>query len=250
MFLGKLWRAIKAQFNKVGNLVWQADPIAQMQLEYDTAVEQMKEGRVGLEQQRSLVERVSRQIDEDRKNMVKLETSIKHYLKSGDRETASNYAIQLQRARRELDENEEQLALHEKTYDNNLAKIKQATHRLAQVREKIKKYDAELKMSKAEAEVARLASSFNFDVTTDFGQIENIIRDKIALNKAKVRVAADLSNEDLADIEREMAMEKAMAEDALKQFEIEMGLVTPETSDIQEAEKELGPATRQTETES
>ena len=85
--------------------------------------------------------------------------------------------------------------MHEEAYNNNLTKIKHASSKLAQIREKITKYDAELKMSRAEAEMAKLAQDFNFDVTTDFGQIEQVIQDKIGLNRAKVRVAADLSGE-------------------------------------------------------
>ena len=64
MIFGKIWRAIKAQFNKLANFFWTADPIAQMQYEYDTAVEEMKSGRQGLEQYRALVERVTRQGDD------------------------------------------------------------------------------------------------------------------------------------------------------------------------------------------
>ena len=36
-----------AQINKVANLFWEADPIAQMQYEHDSALEQLKEGRKG-----------------------------------------------------------------------------------------------------------------------------------------------------------------------------------------------------------
>ena len=62
MILGKIWRSFKAQLNKLANLFYTADPIAQMQYEYDLAVEQLKEGRQGLEQYRALVERVTRQV--------------------------------------------------------------------------------------------------------------------------------------------------------------------------------------------
>ena len=137
--------------------------------------------------------------------------------------------------------------MHEQAYDNNITKIKHASSNLARVREKIQKYDAEIKMSKAEAELAQLAHSFNFDVTTDFGQIEQVIQDKIGLNRAKSRVAADLSGEGIAEIQKEQAMESVLADQALRQFEVEMGLVTPETSAVPETTKELGPA-KQTET--
>ena len=41
MILGKFFGAIRAQFNKLGNFFWEADPIAAMQYEYDSAVEQL-----------------------------------------------------------------------------------------------------------------------------------------------------------------------------------------------------------------
>jgi phage shock protein A len=242
MIFGKLWRSIMAQVNKVANLFWTADPIAQMQYEYDLAVAQLKEGREGLEQYRALVERVSRQVANDRQHVSSLEAKVKAYLTAGDRDTAARFALELQRARQEQAENEQQLKLHEEAYNNNLAKIKHAGKKLADVREKIAKYDAELKMSRAEAEMAKLATSFNFDITTDFGQIEQVIQDKIGLNRAKARVAADLSSEGLADIQHEQAMEKALADQALREFEVQAGLVTPETVGVAAAAKELGPA--------
>jgi phage shock protein A len=250
MILGKLWHTLMAQVNKIANIFWTADPIAQMQYEYDQAVVQLKEGREGLEQYRALVERVGRQAAMDKQHVSKLEAQIKAYLTAGDRETAARFALELQKAKLDQVENEGQLKLHEEAYNNNLAKIKHASGKLADVREKIQKYDAELKMSRAEAEMAKLATDFNFDVTTDFGQIEQVINDKIGLNRAKVRVAADLSSEGLADIKHEQAMEKALGEQALKDFEVQLGLVTPETAKTTEAAKELGPAAKQAETTS
>lgn len=240
MMFGKIWRSIKAQFNKLANFFWTADPIAQMQYEYDLAVEQLKEGREGLEQYRALVERVTRQVAKSKKHEQQLEAKIKAYLKAGDRATAANFALELKKTRDELAENETQLGMHEKAYENNLRKIKNAGGKLRKVKEKIQKYDAELKMSRAEAELAKLSESFNFDLTTDFGQIEDVIQDKISLNRAKARVAADMSGEGIEDIEKEEAMEQAMAEDALREFEVDLGLVTPETAEVSETRKSLG----------
>jgi phage shock protein A len=240
MILGKLWKALSAQMNKIANFFWTADPIAQLQYEYDKAVDQMKEGREGLEQYRALVERVTRQVNGDRDHVAKLEAQVKAYLQIGERDTASKFALELQRAKKELAENEAQLKLHEAAYGNNVTKIKHATKKLADLKQKIQKYDAELKLSRAEAELAKLATSFNFDITTDFGQIEDVIQDKIGLNRAKVRVAADLSGEGLEKIKAEQTVEKNMAEDALREFEIQMGMVTPETAGVKADDKELG----------
>ena len=240
MILGKLWKALAAQMNKIANFFWTADPIAQLQYEYDKAVDQMKEGREGLEQYRALVERVTRQVNGDRQHVASLEARIKAYLQAGERETASKFALELQQAKKQLAENEAQLKLHETAYNNNVTKIKHATKKLSELKNKIAKYDADLKLSRAEAELAKLAQTFNFDITTDFGQIEDVIQDKIGLNRAKVRVAADLSGEGLEDIKREESVEKAMADNALREFEIEMGMVTPETAGVKADDKELG----------
>ena len=242
MIFSKLWHMLQAQLNKIANLFWTADPIAQMQYEYDLAVTQLTEGRKGLEQYQALVSRVGRQVAASRAHIASLEAKVKAYLQSGDRETAAKFALELQKAKKDAAENEAQLKLHEEAYTNNLTKIKHAGGKLQEIRNKISKYDAELKMSRAEAEMAKLAQDFHFDVTTDFGRIEQVIQDRIDQNRAKVRVAADLSGEGMAEIRQEQAMEKIQADQALRDFEVQMGLVTPETAGVAEAAKELGPA--------
>lgn len=212
-----------------------------MQLEYDRAVLQLKEGRQGLEKYRALVERVNRQVETGEKKETTLTAKIKAYLKTGDRNTAGQLAVQLNEVKRDLEENRNQLEMHEKSYRNNVEKIKHASKDLGKVREKIKKYEADLKMSQAEAEIARLSQSFNFDMTTDFGQIEQVVQEKIDLNRAVVRVASDMSDQGIEEIEAEKAMESAMAEDLLSKFEVDMGIKTPETANIQMTTKELGP---------
>ena len=87
MILHKFWSAFVAQINKVANIFWEADPIAQMRYEYDRAVEQLKEGRGGLEQYRGLVERVTRQVvGEPRRTCRSSRRETKAYLKAGDRD--------------------------------------------------------------------------------------------------------------------------------------------------------------------
>jgi phage shock protein A len=242
MIFGKIWAAFRAQMNKLANIFWTADPVAQMQYEYDKAVEQLKDGRQGLEQYRALVDRVGRQVATGRARVAEMEAKTKALLQAGQREGAAECAMQLQRLQKDLAENEGQLKMHEEAYTNNLTKVKHATKKLGEVKDKIHKYDAELKMSRAEAEMAHLAQDFNFDVTTDFGQIEQVLQDKIGLNRAKARVSADLSGQGLEQIKQEQVVEKAQAEIALQQFEVQMGLRTPETTTTAPETKELGPA--------
>jgi len=243
LILHKFWSAFLAQINKVANLFWEADPIAQMRYEYDRAVEQLKEGRTGLEQYRGLVERVTRQVAANKSQVQRLEAETRAYLKAGDRQTAAKFALELQKAKEELAANDQQLQMHETAYGNNLKKIQHANEKLIELRERIQKYDAELKMSAAEAEIAKLSETFDVNLTTDFGEIESVIQQKIDQNRGKVRVAADLSSRGIAEIDAEDRMRAQLAEQALQNFEVELGLKSPETTPIAQTSKDLGPAT-------
>jgi SOS response regulatory protein OraA/RecX len=133
--------------------------------------------------------------------------------------------------------------MHETAYGNSLKKIQHANEKLIELREKITKYDAELKMSSAEAEIAKLSETFDVNLTTDFGEIESVIQQRIDQNRGKVRVAADLSQQGIAEINAEEAVRGQLAEQALQNFEAELGLKSPETTRMSQAAKDLGPAT-------
>src|SRR3954447_1221273 len=102
MIMGKFWASLRAQVNKLANFFWTADPVAQMQYEYDHAVDQLKDGRLGLEQYRALVERVTRQTERNKSDVAVLEARIKAYLQQGNREVAAKFAVELQKAQKEL----------------------------------------------------------------------------------------------------------------------------------------------------
>jgi phage shock protein A len=248
MILGKLFSAIRAQLNKIANLFFESDPIAVMQLEVDQATERLKEGRKGLDLYRGLVESVARQVALGKSNSGQLEAQIKAHLKAGNRDVAAQLALQLQKTQTELATNEKQLEMHETAYQNNLLKIQKANKDIVSVREKIRKYDAELKMSAAEAEIAQISESFDMNMTTDFGQIESVIQRQIDNNRGRARVAADMSAKGIESIKAEEAAEKAMAEDLLSKFEVQLGLKSPETAAVADGSKTLGPMTNKTTT--
>ena len=243
MIFGKFFGAIRAQLNKIANMFFEADPIAVMQLEVDSATERLKEGRKGLELYRGLVETVARQVALGKANASQLESQIKAHLKAGNREVAAQFAVQLQKTQTELAANEKQAEMHETAYQNNLLKIQKANKDIVKVREKIRQYDAELKMSAAEAEIAQISESFDTNVTTDFGQIESVIQRQIDTNRGRARVAVDMSSKGVDAIKAEQAAENAMAEDLLSKYEVQLGLKSPETAPVSEGLKNLGPVT-------
>ena len=243
MIFGKFFSAFRAQINKIANLFFEADPIAVMQLEVDSATERLKEGRKGLEMYRGLVETVARQVALGKSNASQLEAQIKAHLKAGNRDVAGQLAVQLQKTQNELDANQKQLEMHETAYQNNLLKIQKANKDIIKVRDKIRQYDADLKMSAAEAEISKISESFDLNMTTDFGQIESVIQKQIDTNRGRARVAADMSSKGIESIRAEEAAEKAMAEDLLSKYEVQLGLKSPETAAISETAKTLGPVT-------
>ncbi len=64
-----------------------------------------------------------------------------------------------------------------------------------------------------------MLESIHVEVTSDFGQVEQAIQDEIDRNRAKVRVAADLSSQGVAEVRHEETVEKIVAEQALRDFE-------------------------------
>jgi len=246
MIMGKFFKAFRAQLNKIANIFFESDPIAVMQLEVDSATDRLKEGRKGLEMYRGLVETVARQVAAGKSNISQLEAQIKSHLKAGNREMAGQLAIQLQKAQTELSNNENQLQMHEQAYQNNLLKIQKANKDIVKVREKIQQYHAELKMSAAEAEIAQISESFDMNVTTDFGEVESMIQRKIDTNRGRARVASDMSSRGIEVIKAEEAAEKAMAEDLLSKYEVQLGLKSPETTPVADTVKSLGPAVQKT----
>jgi phage shock protein A len=241
--MGKMFRAIRAQLNKIANIFFEADPIAVMQLEVDQATERLKDGRKGLEMYRGLVETVARQVASGTANASQLESQNIAHLKAGNREMAGQLALELQKTQSELEKNKAQLEMHEQAYQNNLLKIQKANKDIVKVRDKIRQYDAELKMSAAEAEIAQISESFDMNMTTDFGQIESVIQKQIDNNRGRARVASDMSSKGVEAIKAEEAAEKAMADDLLSKYEVQLGLKSPETSAISDTAKTLGPVT-------
>jgi phage shock protein A len=192
---------------------------------------------------RGLVETVARQVASGTANASQLEAQIKAHLKAGNRDVAGQLALQLQKTQSELEKNKAQLEMHEQAYQNNLLKIQKANKDIVKVREKIQQYNAELKMSAAEAEIAQISESFDMNMTTDFGQIESVIQKQIDNNRGRARVAADMSSKGIEQIKAEEAAEKAMADDLLSKYEVQLGLKSPETSAISDTAKTLGPVT-------
>jgi hypothetical protein len=218
MILQKFWSAFVAQINKVANLFWEADPVAQMRYEYDRAVDQLKEGAAAWS---STAGWSSASRGRSRPTLPRPEARSRDQGLPQGRRPRNGGQVRARAAEGQRAAGGERAAAANARngYGNNLKKIQHANEKLIELREKIQKYDAELKMSAAEAEIAKLSETFDMNLTTDFGEIESVIQQKIDQNRGKVRVAADLSERGIAEIKAEERMQGQLAEEALRSFE-------------------------------
>ena len=213
--LGRIANAASAQVGKVGRLLWGFDPVAVYQQQVDNAAEEIKDATTGLEQYRGLVARLQRQVANGEKEVARLDARIKVYLNQNDEGSATNYAIQLKKNQGELEENKAQLAQYQSAYENNLKKIRFANQKIADARDKAQKLSADLKLSKAEAETAKLAQKFNCKNVSLEGvaEVEDEIQRQIDTNRAKAQVISDLSEDGLNEIAEQEAIHKQEAAD-------------------------------------
>jgi phage shock protein A len=222
--LSRIATAVSAQFGKVGRLLWGFDPVAVYQQQVDNAAEEIKDATTGLEQYRGLVARLQRQVGNGEKEVSRIDARIKIYITQNDDASATNYAIQLKKTQAELEENKAQLAQYQGAYENNLKKIRFANQKIADARDKAQKLSADLKLSKAEAETAKLAQKFNCKNVSLEGvaEVEDEIQRQIDANRAKAQVISDLSEDGLNEIDEQEAIHKAEAADILAQYKAQM----------------------------
>lgn len=223
---GRLVTVAGAQFGKLVGIVWSADPIAVYQAEVDKAAAEIGEATEGLEEYRGNVSSMERRVAKGEKDEATLLARIKVALNNNDENRASDYAVQLKQVQNELGNARESLATHKAAYENNLKKIKYARNTIEDRRRKAANLHAELRMSKADAELAKISDKFNINATSfdGLGEIEEEIHRKIDMNKGKAQVALDLSSEGLAEIEEQEAIQRAEAKDLLEKVKADMGI--------------------------
>jgi len=222
--LGRLLVAVSAQFGKVFKWIWGIDAIAVYQAEVDRSADEIQQAGEGLEQYRGLVSRLQRQVANGEKEVVRLTAKIKTLLTENSEEKAAEYAIQLKKEQVALVENKSQLKSYEYAYQDNLKKVRYANEKIKGAKEKAEKMQADLRLSKAEAETAKLAQRFNINtnITSGLGEIEDEIQRQIDANRAKGQVIRDLSQDGLDQIEEDEKIQKAEAKELLLQFKQEM----------------------------
>ncbi|MEP6731711.1 MAG: PspA/IM30 family protein [bacterium] len=251
MIIEKFGTAIKAFFNSIANALWASNPVAVLQLKIDEATAEILGARKGVEQYAGLVEGIKRQVAQLTGQDAQLEAQVKANLKAGNRDRASQLVLQLQQVREQLTSKRQELTVHEEALNNNMIKLKAANEHIMELRQRGQRYAAELQMSRAEAEMARVSEALQGNLlgnyTTGIGQAEELIKGEIDKNRGRAHVAASMSSQGVEEIKADQAAKQAMADDLLKGFEVDLGLASPETTAVAEpTTKDVGPANKTT----
>ena len=251
MIIGKFATAFRAFLNGIANALWARDPVAIMQLKIDEATAEVQGAREGVEQYAGLVEGIKRIVAQLTAQSAQLEAQVKAHLKAGNRERAGQIVLQLQKVKDQLGAKETELRIHNEALQNNLLKLKSANENIVALRQRAQQHSAELKMSRAEAEMAKVSEALQGSLvgnyTTGFGEAEALVKSEIDKNRGRAHVAAEMSSTGIAEIKAEEAATRAMADDLLSQFEQDLGLRSPETTEVSEpTTKDLGPSTKTT----
>lgn len=224
----RLWAAGSAQVGKASKSLWGADPVAVYQAEVDNAAQEIGEATRGLEQYQGLVARLKRQVEGNEKEVARLNVRVDAELKGGNDARAQEYMLQLKKAKADLAENAAQLKTYEEGYQVNLSRISRARAKIAEAKQNAQKLDAELKMSKAEAEAAKLAQKFNVQGANleGLGEVEEEIRRQIDVNRGKAKVAMDIARAEgsAAEVDEEERLLRDEAAAELEQRKKELGL--------------------------
>ncbi len=147
---------------------------------------------------------LEKQVDKLRVKLEPLETTIKRALKSGNRELAMKYALQLEELKDEIKKGEAKVALARRQYESGKVKAKEFESTLS---------DAKT-MGKLAENMQKIAGSM--DVLTRDDDALRKVEEEIALTEARLEIA--MEGADSLPLEPELPPANS-AEDILKEFE-------------------------------
>lgn len=181
-----------------------------------------------------------KEVDKYEKSISEITSKIKSAIEADRDDLAEGYALQLEKAKENLQHSKEQLKYAEQAYEKAL-KVKQAFMR--EKDRKIKEAREALRASERaewQAKVADALESFEMGgLDQTHSEMVNRLNEETARNEARMEIA--LESVDTETMEIEANAEKLRAKELVNQFKLEMGKKTAskedETIEIEEPTK-------------
>jgi len=245
----RLTKLIRGFFGLFVSGLEKSNPRALIEAEKENLRKQIARFNDNLATHAGFVERLMRQIKNLEVREKELTAKIAAHIKVGNRAVAGQMALELQSVKDQLEENRQQLVLSEETYQK-LIKSRDVSIQDAQAKiEKLKKLISETEMMEAQAELQEMATGMISTIggTGDtLNRVEEYLQERRDKAAGRARVAS--STIDVKEVELKEEEQKALAEQALREFESAYGMITPAAEAVKEKtapkpkpEKELGP---------
>lgn len=226
------------------------NPEALLEVETENLRKQIAQYNQGLASHAGLCERLMSQVKKLETEERDLRAKTAANLRAGNRNAAGQYALRLQTVSRELEENRKQLEQAETTYKDLLKARDVAVSSARAKIESLRSSISDLKMKRAMAELTEMASGMISSIggsgdTLD--RLQTMVEDERTKAAGRARVARD--SMDMSGVQLKEAEQNALADQALADFAAKEGIALepgPGTSTAQAAEgpvKTMGPQT-------
>jgi phage shock protein A len=227
------------------------NPEALLEVETENLRKQIAQYNQGLASHAGLCESLMSQVRKLEAEERDLRAKATANLRAGNRNAAGQYALRLQTVTRELEENRKQLEQAETTYKDLLKARDIAVSSARAKIESLKSSISDLKMKRALAELTEMASGMITSIggsgdTLD--RLQTMVEEERTKAAGRARVARD--SMDMSGVQLKEAEQNALADQALADFAAKEGIaLEPSTSSSTATEapaKTMGPQTEKT----
>ena len=212
------------------------NPEAILEAEKENLREQISKYNAGLASHAGLCERLITQVKRLEIDEDGLKSKTTANLKAGNRDAASQYALQLQGVSKELVENREQLKQAEETY-KNLLKARDVTVKNARDKiESVRRDLSDMKMKQATADLTEMANGMISQIGGS-GDMLNRLSEMVSEDKAAGRLRLAKDSMDMSGVELKASEQQALADQALADFAANAGIPL-ESSKVTESQSQ------------
>ena len=201
------------------------NPEALLEVESENLRKQIGQYNQGLASHAGLCERLMSQVKKLEADERDLRAKTSANLRAGNRDAAGQYALRLQTVSRELEENRKQLEQAETTYKDLLKARDVAVASARAKIEALRSSISDLKMKKAMAELTEMASGMITSIggsgdTLD--RLQTMVEEERTKAAGRARVARD--SMDMSGVNLKEAEQHALADQALADFAAKEGI--------------------------
>jgi len=202
------------------------NPEALLEVEKENLRKQIANYNQGLAAHAGLCERLINQIRNLETEENDLRTKAAAHLRAGNREAAGQYALRLQTATREIEENRKQLEQSETAY-NELVHARDVAVKAAKDKIEAMSYALDdLKVKRATAELSEMAGGMISSIGgsgDNLDRLKGMLEEERAKAAGRARVARDTLSTEGVDLKE--TEQKALADQALEDFAAKEGIL-------------------------